>query len=214
MPQVDFKLALGIFGDSGLRRDILRLAVVVDIVQEMLDFPEVVRMVDLRARLQTPDAGYMWPGHRRFVGFCVQQVKFELCCHDHPEAHFLKRLHGTLQHSARVREHRHARLLIKPEQCLAHRPFRPGYGRNAAWHQFCENIGIPVVLPKGNACDGLPERGEQGRAAAEPEALFADFLEVFFANALALQKGIEVWNQQFHRVKLAALALTTADLTQ
>ena len=58
MPQVNLELARRIFGDRGLRRNVLCLAPVVYIIQECLDLPEVVVALYLGARLWPADGRY------------------------------------------------------------------------------------------------------------------------------------------------------------
>ena len=58
MVQIDLELAWRELGRRRTRRNILGLTGRVQVVQEVFDIPEVIRMVDLRARLRPSDTGY------------------------------------------------------------------------------------------------------------------------------------------------------------
>ena len=132
VPQVDLELALRVLGDRGLSRDALQLAPGVDVVQECLDFPEIVVAVNLRAGLRHAERRYARRARCRGVGLGVEQVELQLGRHDDFQPLPVQGLQGFLEHGARVREKRCAVVLEVTEHRLRHRAFRPRHRRHAA----------------------------------------------------------------------------------
>ncbi len=102
MHQVDFELARREFRSSGIGRNALRIAVSVEVVQEMIDLPQVIRMVNLRTHLRPAEAGHACRAWRGLVGFRIQQVELEFRRHDDSETHLVEWLQRVLDHRPRV----------------------------------------------------------------------------------------------------------------
>ena len=75
MREVYLKLCRCKFRRCRVCRDSLRLTAVVQVVQELLDFPQVVWVINLRAGLWPAEAGYMRSTLGRFIGVGVEQVE-------------------------------------------------------------------------------------------------------------------------------------------
>ena len=87
----------------------------IQVIQEGLYVPEIVRIVNLWAGLRPPDTGYAGHARRRPICFCIQQVKLDFGCHDDLQAHLPDWRRGVLQHKSRVSKKRFAVSRVEAE---------------------------------------------------------------------------------------------------
>ncbi len=119
--QVDLDLTWRVLRDDGIGGTILRITIILNIIEKRLYFVEVVRMVDLYAGLRAAEPWYAGRSRCWLVCFGVEQIEFELCCHDDLDAHFFERRRGTFNNPSLVEEIRAAVILEHAKQGLRHR---------------------------------------------------------------------------------------------
>ena len=210
--QVDLKLSGGVLRYCRLRRNILNVTVVVDVIEKPFYLVQVVRVVHLRPGLNALGSGNLWDCDNGLFSLPVQKVEFELRRHHRLQPHFFQWLQRTLQDVARSGEKRSAVVVQQGKERLRRRLPGPGNRGDAAGYDMARNIGVAVILAERDSGHGIAQRRQQGSAGTKWETVFAALVEVTRSNAFAFENATEIGRQEFHCLEIAVYSLCGAQL--
>ncbi len=198
MLKIYLELPRRVLGSRGIRGNVLRFTNGVEVIEEVLDFPEVIGVVDLGSHLRPTYPRHPGRAWGRLIGPRVEQIEFEFGCHHDAQPHLVERLDGPLQHRAGIGKEGLAIGVEHAKQRLRRGIDRPGHRRDAAGHQPGGNVRVAVVI-SDHARNHVAEGAHQNGACAEPEAIVADFFKTLPTHALAAKNALNIRYQDLHR---------------
>ena len=190
MQQVDLELADAVFGDGGVGRHALLLALQVHIAEELAEILKLVERQD-GIRIE-PLAGIGRDRWLRGIRLRIDEVEFELRCHHRLQAMFRIAPQHLRQGLARVAEKRRAGIREQPQRDHGARPGRPVDRHGPAPGGAAYAIGVAAGEHHRVAHDILTPHVDADDGERHANAVLGNPAGLVDRDALAAHDAVEI----------------------